>query len=80
MPRRMDECVADHANRIVGRAPRVSPLSDDATAGPRPQCLGGFRISDAFISPLDLVTIGVLSAEEAKHHHAVENATAATAS
>ena len=40
----------------------------------------GFRISDAFISPLDLVAIGVVSAEEARHHHAVENATAATTS
>ena len=39
---------------------------------------GGFRISDAFISPLDLVEIGLLSAEEAQHHHAVENAAAAT--
>jgi uncharacterized membrane protein len=41
---------------------------------------GGFRISDGFISPLDLVEIGLLSAEEAKQHHAVENTTAATAS
>jgi uncharacterized membrane protein len=40
---------------------------------------GGFRISDAFISPLDLVEIGLLSAEEARHHHAVETAAAATA-
>jgi hypothetical protein len=27
---------------------------------------GGFRLSDAFISPLDLVGIGLVSAEEAK--------------
>ena len=27
---------------------------------------GGFRISDGFISPLDLIEIGLLSAEEAK--------------
>ena len=27
---------------------------------------GGFRLSDGFISPLDLVAIGLLSAEEAK--------------
>ena len=27
---------------------------------------GGFRISDGFISPLDLVAIGLLTAEEAK--------------
>ena len=30
---------------------------------------GGFRISDGFISPLDLVEIGLLSAKEAKEHH-----------
>src|SRR5256885_8673292 len=30
---------------------------------------GGFRISDGVISPLDLVEIGLLSAEEAKEHH-----------
>jgi len=29
---------------------------------------GGFRISDGFISPLDLVEIGLLSAEEAREH------------
>jgi uncharacterized membrane protein len=33
---------------------------------------GGFRISDGFISPLDLVEIGLLSSEEAKELHAVE--------
>jgi uncharacterized membrane protein len=32
----------------------------------------GFRISDGFISPLDLVEIGLLSAEEAKELHAAE--------
>jgi uncharacterized membrane protein len=35
---------------------------------------GGFRISDGFISPLDLVEIGLLSAEEANELHAVETA------
>jgi uncharacterized membrane protein len=29
---------------------------------------GGFRISDGFISPLDLVAIGLITAEEAKEH------------
>jgi len=38
---------------------------------------GGFRISDGFISPLDLVDIGLASAEEAKELHELE--TAATA-
>jgi uncharacterized membrane protein len=33
---------------------------------------GGFRISDGFISPLDLVEIGLVSAEEAKEMHALE--------
>jgi len=33
---------------------------------------GGFRISDGFISPLDLVAIGLISAEEAKEHQAIE--------
>ena len=32
----------------------------------------GFRISDGFISPLDLVEIGLVSAEEAKELHAIE--------
>jgi uncharacterized membrane protein len=35
---------------------------------------GGFRVSDGFISPLDLVEIGVLSAEEAEELHAFETA------
>jgi uncharacterized membrane protein len=33
---------------------------------------GGFRISDGFISPLDLVEVGLVSAEEAKALHAQE--------
>jgi hypothetical protein len=41
---------------------------------------GGFRISDGFISPLDLVEIGLLSAEEARQHHAMETTATATAS
>jgi uncharacterized membrane protein len=40
---------------------------------------GGFRLSDAFISPLDLVEIGLVSADEAKKLHAMEtHAQAAT--
>ncbi len=38
---------------------------------------GGFRISDGFISPLDLVGIGLLSAEEAKELYELETAGAA---
>jgi hypothetical protein len=33
---------------------------------------GGFRVSDGFISPLDLVDIGLVSAEEAKELHDLE--------
>jgi uncharacterized membrane protein len=36
---------------------------------------GGFRISDGFISPLDLVEIGLVSSEEAAELHAIETAT-----
>jgi uncharacterized membrane protein len=39
---------------------------------------GGFRISDGFISPLDLVEVGLLSAEEAEELQAMQ-AAAATA-
>ena len=41
---------------------------------------GGFRISDGFISPLDLVEIGLMSAEEANQLHALETAAAGSAS
>jgi uncharacterized membrane protein len=37
---------------------------------------GGFRLSDGFISPLDLVEIGLIGAEEAKELHAMETAAA----
>jgi uncharacterized membrane protein len=37
---------------------------------------GGFRLSDGFISPLDLVAIGLVSAEEAEELHALETAAA----
>jgi uncharacterized membrane protein len=38
---------------------------------------GGFRISDGFISPLDLVGIGLMAAEEAKELHELEVSSAA---
>ncbi|HEX5117639.1 MAG TPA: hypothetical protein VFW65_20790 [Pseudonocardiaceae bacterium] len=37
---------------------------------------GGFRISDGFVSPLDLVEIGLVSAAEAAELHALETAEA----
>jgi len=48
------------------------PLRDAIAAA------GGFRISDGFISPLDLVEIGLVSAEEAQALHAAENAAPAS--
>ncbi len=39
---------------------------------------GGFRISDGFISPLDLVEIGLVSAEEARELHELETSAAAS--
>jgi len=38
---------------------------------------GGFRVSDGFISPLDLVEIGLLSRDDAARLHGMETATAA---
>ena len=40
---------------------------------------GGFRISDGFISPLDLVEIGLTTREEADQLHALETAAGAAA-
>ena len=39
---------------------------------------GGFRISDGFISPLDLVGIGLVTAEEAQELHDLETSAAAS--
>src|SRR3954469_25183506 len=44
------------------------PLRDAIARG------GGSRISDGFVSPLDLVEIGLLSSEEARELHAAESA------
>src|SRR3954463_10895444 len=41
--------------------------------------VGGFRISDGFVSPLDLVDIGLLSSEEAAELHAAETSVKAPA-
>src|SRR4249919_1639344 len=40
---------------------------------------GGFRISDGFISPLDLVGIGLIAADEAQQHHEMETKAAVPA-
>jgi uncharacterized membrane protein len=39
---------------------------------------GGFRISDGFISPLDLIEIGLVSAEDGKQLHHLETSAAAS--
>ncbi len=39
---------------------------------------GGFRVSDGFISPLDLVGVGLVTAEEAAQLHSVELASVPT--
>jgi len=41
---------------------------------------GGFRLGDGFISPLDLIEIGLLSAEEAQELHEMEKSAAAAGS
>ena len=38
---------------------------------------GGFRLSDGFISPLDLVGLGLVTAAEAQELHDLETASAA---
>jgi hypothetical protein len=38
---------------------------------------GGYRISDGFISPLDLVEVGLVTAEEAEQLHSIEAAATA---
>ena len=40
---------------------------------------GGFRLSDGFISPLDLVDIGLMERAEAEELHALETAANASA-
>ena len=40
---------------------------------------GGFRISDGFISPLDLVEVGLMTAEDAKELHVMETSAAGAA-
>jgi hypothetical protein len=51
---------------------RAVPLRDAVVRA------GGFPVSDGFISPLDLVEIGLVSAEEARQLHDMETAAAAS--
>ncbi|TNC29127.1 hypothetical protein [Amycolatopsis alkalitolerans] len=45
------------------------PLRDAVAA------TGGFRLADSFISPLDLIAIGLVTADEAEQLHALETPT-----
>ena len=40
---------------------------------------GGFRLSDGFISPLDLVGVGLMAADGAQQHHEMETKAAVPA-
>ena len=39
---------------------------------------GGYRVSDGFISPLDLIALGMVTAEEAAELHGVETTSVPT--
>jgi hypothetical protein len=41
-------------------------MGRDASLWPGAGCAGGIRLASEFISPLDLVAIGLVSAEEAE--------------
>jgi uncharacterized membrane protein len=70
---------------VIDDIPRDSAaalvLIEHRWAGPLRDAIaraGGFRIGDGFISPLDLVVTGLVSAQEAEELHAIEGgATAA---
>ena len=57
-------------------APPQRPAHHDRSAA---LPAGGFRLSDGFISPLDLIEIGLMSREEAEQLHAMETAAGAAA-
>ena len=58
--------------------PRVLQLVEELLRDDGVRLGGGFRIGDGFISPLDLVGIGLVSAEEAQELHDLETAGAAS--
>jgi hypothetical protein len=62
---------------VAGSAPAALILLEHHWAIPLRNAIeraGGFRISDGYISPLDLIDIGLMSAEEAKELHDLESA------
>src|SRR3954462_7679625 len=68
----IEEIPNDSAPAQIPLEPRWAVPVRDAVAR-----AGGFRISDGFISPLDLVGIGLMTAEEARELHAMETTAAA---
>ena len=65
-----------HPERLRGGA-HPARASLGGAAARRDRARGGFRLSDGFISPLDLVEIGLVSAEEAQELHDMETSAAA---
>ena len=72
---------ADEAWDVIGELPNDSAaallLIEHHWAVPLRDAIAranGFRISDGFVSPLDLVEIGLLSSEEAQELHRAETA------
>ena len=72
-----DEQAWDVIDEIPNDTAAALILLEHHWAVPLPDAVfraGGFRISDGFISPLDLVAIGMMSAAEAKGLHEMETA------
>ena len=72
----------DHYIRARARLRRSACLLEHHRTVPRQDAIvraRGFRIIDGFISPLDLVAIGLIPAEEAKELHELETSGAARA-
>jgi uncharacterized membrane protein len=81
----IDEAVEEEAWDVLGDIPNDSAaaliLLEHHWAVPLRDAIaraGGFRLADAFISPLDLVAIGLSSEEEAKAMEATAGPAAAT--
>ena len=70
-----DEDAWDVLEEITNDSAAALLLSEHHWAVPLRDAIvraGGFRISDGFISPLDLIELGLVSAEEAAELHALE--------
>jgi len=74
-----DDAVSDVLAEIPDESAAALVLLEHHWAVPLRDALvrtGGFRIVDGFISPFDLVGIGLVSAAEARELHSLERATA----